>query len=119
MELTIPILISIAAVLVAFWQGFLAKSSLEQAKATKSETERVLIEIKEKVLRIETISDETRKDVKEQITRLIDKQDENFKVLLNAPKENNQNEMIMTLLPKLMENPEMMSMLMGMAKKKK
>lgn len=119
MELTIPILISVVAVGVAFWQGFLAKSSLEQAKTTKMETERVLNEIKEKVLRIETISDETRKDVKEQITRLIDKQDENFKVLLNAPKENNQNEMMMAVLPKLMENPDMMSMLMGMAKKKK
>lgn len=119
MEQIIPIIIATIAVGVAFWQGFLAKASLEQAKSTKQETERVLSEIKDKVQRIELISDETRKDVREQITRLIDKQDENFKVLLNAPKENNQNEMIMTLLPELMKNPDMMSILMNQAKKKK
>lgn len=108
----LAILISLIAVGVAFWQGFLAKSQLDQAKTTKTETEKLLAEIKSKVQRVETISDETRKDVKEQISKLIDKQDENFKVLLNAPKENNQNEMLMKMLPMIMENPEMLKTLM-------
>ena len=100
--------VSLIAVFIAFWQGFLAKSQLEEAKRTKTETEKLLDDIKSKVQRVETISDETRKDVKEQISKLIDKQDENFKVLLNAPKESSQNEMLMAFLPKLIENPVMM-----------
>jgi hypothetical protein len=36
---------------------------------------------------LETISDENVKNVKEQISKLIDKQDENFKVLLNAKRK--------------------------------
>lgn len=103
--------VSLVAVIIAFWQGNLAKSQLEEAKRTKTETEKLLDEIKSKVQRVETISDETRKDVKEQISKLIDKQDENFKVLLNAPKESSQNEMLMTFSPKLMENPTMMEKL--------
>lgn len=114
----IPIVIAVIAVVVAFWQGFLAKSQLDQAKITKHDTEKLLDEIKNKVLRIETISDETRKDVKEQISKLIDKQDENFKVLLNAPKENNQNEMMMALLPKMMENPALLKSLIELGNKK-
>lgn len=104
-------IISLVSVCAAFWQGFLAKTQLEQAKTTKTETEKLLDEIKIKVLKIETISDETRKDIKEQISKLVDKQDENFKVLLNAPKENNQNEMMMALLPKFLDNPEMLKTL--------
>jgi len=111
--------VSLVAIFVAFWQGFLAKSQLEEAKRTKTETEKVLDEIKSKVQRVETISDETRKDVKEQISKLIDKQDENFKVLLNAPKESSQNEMLMTFLPKLMENPEMMERLIDIGNRQK
>lgn len=111
--------VSIVAVIVAFWQGFLAKSQLEEAKRTKTETEKLLDDIKTKVQRVETISDETRKDVKEQISKLIDKQDENFKVLLNAPKESSQNEMLMTFLPKLMENPEMMERLIDIGNRQK
>ncbi len=115
----LAIIISLVAVGIAFWQGFLAKSQLEQAKTTKTETEKLLAEIKSKVQRVETISDETRKDVKEQISKLIDKQDENFKVLLNAPKENNQNEMLMTMLPMMMENPEMMKTLIELGNAEK
>jgi gas vesicle protein len=115
----VAISISFIAVIVAFWQGFLAKTQLEQAKTTKTETEKVLDEIKSKVAKIEMISDETRKDVKEQISKLIDKQDENFKVLLNAPKENSQNEMIMSVLPKLMENPEMLQALIKLGNQTK
>ena len=115
----LPIAISTIAVIIAIWQGALAKSQLEQAKTTKQETEKLLDSIKEKVSRIEMISDETRKDVKDQISKLIDKQDENFKLLLNTPKENNQNEMIMKLLPSLMGNPDMLKMMMEMGKKNK
>lgn len=103
------LLISLIAVFIAFWQGFLAKAQLEQAKQTKTETENLLDEIKERVYKIELLSDETRKDVKEQISKLIDKQDENFKTLLNAPKENSQNEMMMTFLPLMLEKPELLS----------
>lgn len=113
----LAIIISIIAVGVAVWQGFLAKNQLEQAKLTKTETEKLLDEIKSKVQRIETISDETRKDVKEQISKLVDKQDENLKTLLNAPKDNRQNEMLMALLPKLMENPVMLEKLIEIGNK--
>ena len=112
----ITLSISIVAIIVAFWQGFLAKSQLDQAKQTKTDTEKLLDEIKQKVVKIETISDETRKDVKEQISKLIDKQDENFKTLLNAPKEDSQNQMLMTFLPALLEKPEMMETLLKFSK---
>lgn len=111
------LIVSIVAILIAIWQGLLSKQQLEQARQTKSDTERLLDEIKGKVYKLEAISDETRKDVKEQISKLIDKQDENFKVLLNAPKENNQNEMMMTFLPKMLENPEMLKTLVELGKK--
>lgn len=114
----IALIVSVIAVIVAFWQGFLAKTQLEEAKKTKTETEKLLDDIKSKVQRVETISDETRKDVKEQVSKLIDKQDENFKVLLNAPKENNQNEMMMAFLPKIMENPDMLEKIMKYGKRK-
>lgn len=113
----LPILISIVAVIVAVWQGFLAKSQLEQAKNTKNDTQKLLDEINIKVSRVESISDETRKDVKDQISKLIDKQDENFKVLLNIPKENSQNEMIQALFPKIMENPSVLQTLLDLKNK--
>ena len=75
-----------------------------------------LDEIKGRVLRVEAISDETRKDVKEQVSKLIDRQDENFKVLLNAPKESSQNEMIVKLLPGLLQNPELLKNLVELGK---
>ncbi len=107
--------ISILAVILAFWQGYLSKQQLEQAKQTKSETDKLLDEIKTKVTKVESISDETRKDVKNQISKLIDKQDENFKVLLNAPTQNSQNEMILALLPTLLQNPESMKTMIDLA----
>lgn len=113
----IPIFLSLIAIVVAFWQGFLAKAQLEQAKETKSETEKLLQDVKDKVIRIESISDETRKDVKEQIGKLIDKQDENFKVLLSAPQQNNQNEMIMQLLPQILANPDSLKTIIELSKK--
>lgn len=111
----ISIILSFIAIAVAIIQTFISRSQLVQAKTTQSETERILEQIKEKVLRVENISDETRKDIKEQVAKLLDKQDENFKTLLNAPKENNQNEMMMTFLPKIMENPTMFDQLIKMA----
>jgi ATP-dependent Zn protease len=65
----------------------------------------LLDEIKEKIVKIETISDETRKDVKEQISKMIDKNDENFKTLLKSSKEIDQNQLLTTLLPSLLQNP--------------
>lgn len=62
------------------------------------------------------IADETRKDVKEQVSKLIDKQDESFKFLLNVPKESNQNEMIMALFPKLIENPTLLQSIIEFSK---
>ena len=105
LETVLPIIVSCIAAVVAFWQGFLAKAQLEQAKTTKSETEKLLAEIKERVVRIESLSDETRKDVKEQITKLIDKQDENFKTVLQTPERNNQNELLMSILPQIFASP--------------
>ncbi|MEL7661945.1 hypothetical protein [Acetobacterium wieringae] len=111
----IAIGISILAVILAFWQGYLSKQQPEQAKHTKSETDKLLDEIKTRVTKVESISDETRKDVKNQISKLIDKQDENFKVLLNAPTQNSQNEMILALLPTLLQNPESMKTMIDLA----
>lgn len=104
----ISLWIASLALLVAFWQWFLSKQQLEQAKETKNDTEKLLTEIKEKVLRIENLTDETRKDLKDQVSKLIDKQDENMKLLLNSPKEENQNQLIASLLPTLLQNPDMM-----------
>ena len=42
----IAIALSVIAVSVAFWQGFLAKAQLTQAKITKSETEKLLVSCK-------------------------------------------------------------------------
>ncbi|MED7818395.1 MULTISPECIES: hypothetical protein [unclassified Francisella] len=115
----VSLFISLVAVGVAFWQGFLSKAQLEQAKSTKDEANKLLDEIKTKVAKVETISDETRKDVKEQISKLIDKQDENFKVLLNAPNQNSQNEMIMSLLPSLLEKPDILKTFIELGQKDK
>ena len=114
----LPILISAVAVIVAVWQALIAKLQLDQAKSTKTETEKLLQEVKEKVSKIESITDETRKDVREQISKLVDKQDENFKTLLTAPQQNSQNEMIAQLLPQLLANGETLKMLMDYSKNK-
>lgn len=115
----ITIVLAVIAIIIALWQGFLSKIQLDESKKTKDETEKLLDEIHDKILKIEGISDETRKDVKDQITRLIDKQDENFKMLLSAPKDTNQKELLMTLVPKLMENPELFNTLLQMSQKGK
>lgn len=115
----IAIGMSLLAVIVAFWQGILSKQQLDQTKQTKGETDKLLEEIKSRVTKVESISDETRKEVKIQISKLIDKQDENFKFLLNAPAQNSQNEMIATLLPTLLENPDFMKTIMNMSNLKK
>ena len=107
--------LSIIAVLTAFWQGYLAKEQLEQAKDTKRRTEDVLHAIEEKVSQIQTISDETRKDVRENISKVIDKQDENLKMLLKAPTENNQNQMIAQLLPAFINSDNGMDTLIKLA----
>lgn len=115
----ISIIIAIIALLVAVWQGFLSKQQLEQAKETKSDTEKLLDEINSKVQKIETLTDETRKDVKEQISKLIDKQDENMKTLLNNPAKSEQNQMMMQLLTPMLQNPESFKMLMELSKSNK
>ena len=107
--------LSIIAVLIAFWQGYLAKEQLEHAKDTKRRTEDVLHAIEEKVLKIENISDETRKDVRENISKFIDKKDENLKMLLKAPTENNQNQMIAQLLPAFLNADNGIETLMKLA----
>lgn len=112
----VSLVISSIAALIALWQGFLAKKQLEQSKQTKSETEKLLQEVKDKTQKIESISDETRKDVKEQISKLIDKQDENFKTLLLAPQKNSQNEMLTQLVPKILENPKTLETLISFSK---
>ncbi len=114
---TIALVFSGIALLLAFWQGYLAKQQLSESKKTRNETEKLLERIKEKVDKVETISDETRKDVKDQISKLIDKQDENFKILLNSPKEDSQNQMMATFLPELMKNPEMLKTMIELGKK--
>lgn len=117
MKIDASIIISISALLVSVWQGYLAKKSLEQAENTKKDTADLLAEIKEKVSKVETISDETRKDVKEQIGKLIDQQNDHFRTLINAPKENNQNEMMMKLMPELIKSPDLLKLFMDAGKK--
>lgn len=111
----IGIIIAILALWVAFWQWFLSKQQLEEAKKTKWETEKLLSEISNKIIKIEAISDETRKDVKEQISKMIDKNDENFKTLLNSWKEIDQNQLMTTLLPALFQNPNWIESMVKLA----
>jgi gas vesicle protein len=114
----ISIGIAFLAVIVAFWQGFLSKAQLEEAKRTKTETDKILTEISQKAEHIQSIADETRKDVKDQISRLIEKQDENFKLVLNAPNNKNQSDLLQALVPKLMENPQIFQTLIELGQKK-
>ncbi|WKZ30155.1 MAG: hypothetical protein QY314_00045 [Candidatus Dojkabacteria bacterium] len=113
----VGIVIAGVALLVAFWQGFLSKQQLEQAKETKTEVERLLDEIKEKVSKVETLTDETRRDVKEQISKLIDKQDENMKTLLSNPAKSEQNQMIMQFITQAMQNPDTFKTILEMSNK--
>jgi gas vesicle protein len=112
-------ILSFVAIVIAVWQGKLSKDQLEQSKQTKSDTEKLIEDIKQRVSKIEYISDETRRDVKEQIAKLIDKQDENFKTLLNAPKENSQYEMMMALIPQVLSNPELLDKFVNPTKQNK
>lgn len=114
-QTVVPIIISIIAIGIAIWQGVIAKLQLEQAKTTKTETEKLLQDVKEKVSKIESLTDETRKDVREQVARLIDKQDENFKTLLTAPQKDSQNELIAQLLPQLLSNPDIFKTLVELS----
>lgn len=100
------LIIAIISAGIAIWQWILSKQQLEQAKNTKNETDKLLSIINEKVNKIELISDETRKDIKEQISKMIDKNDENFKELLKNSSKSNEIQMVSTLAP-LMQNPEL------------
>lgn len=102
----LAIFIAIIALLVTLWQAFLSKQQLEHAKETKTDTEKLLSDIKEKVNKIESISDETRKDVKEQVSKMIDKQNEHIQSLLETPQKSEQNQMIMQLLGPMLSNPD-------------
>lgn len=97
------LVVAIVSILIAIWQGLLSKQQLEQAKNTKNETEKLLWIINEKVNKIELISDETRRDIKEQISKMIDKNDENFKELLKNGSKTNEIQMVSALAP-LMQN---------------
>jgi len=106
MEGWVTILISLGSLAVAVWQADISKKQLEEAKKTKGETEKVLDKINEKVLEIEKISKETRDNVKEQISKLIEKQDENIKTLLDAPHKSEQNQMMTQIFTAALSNPE-------------
>lgn len=111
--------ISVIAAGVAFWQAHLSKTQLTESRRVKAKTETMLDHINKKVEDVRSISDETRKDVKDQVAKLIDRQDENFKTLLNAPKDRNQTDMIMALMPKMFENPDMFEKLVQLSNQKK
>lgn len=115
----ITIVLSIVAIAIAVWQGFIAKQQLDDSKRTKEETEKILSAIKEKVDEVQGISDETRRNVQEQVTKLIDQQNENFKSLLNAPQNQKQNEMVMQLMPYLLQKPELLQNIMKLSKQNK
>lgn len=97
------LVVALVSIWIAIWQGTLSKQQLEQAKNTKNETEKLLWIINEKVNKIELISDETRRDIKEQISKMIDKNDENFKELLKNGSKTNEIQMVSALAP-LMQN---------------
>ncbi len=112
----ITIVLSIVAIVIALWQGFIAKQQLEDSKRTKDETEKILNAIKEKVDEVQGISDETRRNVQEQITTLINQQSENFKSVLNAPQSAKQNEMVMQLL---LQKPEILDTFLKLSEQNK
>ena len=107
------LVIWIISIAVAIWQWFLSKEQLDQAKNTNQDTKRLLDSISERITKIESLSNETRTDVKEQISKMIDKNDENFKELLRWSKEIDQNELMKTLLPSLLQDPDTMRDLMN------
>ncbi len=122
MDNTIPIItivLSLVAIVVAFWQGFIAKQQLDDSKKTKDETQKILNDINAKVEEVQNISDETRRSVQDQVTKLIDQQNENFKSLLNAPQSAKQNEMIMQLMPFLLQKPELLENIMKLSEQNK
>lgn len=107
------LIVAIVSIFIAIWQGMLSKQQLEQAKNTKNETEKLLWIINEKVNKIELISDETRRDIKEQISKMIDKNDENFKELLKNGSKTNEIQMVSALAP-LMQNMDRFMQLVEM-----
>ncbi|MEA4966666.1 MAG: hypothetical protein VB048_00925 [Bacteroidaceae bacterium] len=113
----VSIVIGFIAVVIAFWQARISKDQLEESKATKTETEKLLVEIKSKVEKIDSISSDTKRNIEEQIRRMIDRQDENFKILLASPKEKNQNDLLMAMLPKVFDNPELFAKVLEISQK--
>lgn len=111
--------IAVIAVGIALWQTSISRAQLDEAKKTQSETEKLLGAIKLKVDNVEIISNETKRNVEEQVRRMVDKQDENIKMLLSSPKEKDQNEMLKAVLPSLIQNPANLKMLFDLAEKAK
>lgn len=109
--------IAIIAVGIAFWQGVLAKEQLKQAKETKSETEKLLLEINLKVNKIETLSNSMREDMKNQVSKLIDNQDSNFKMLLK-PSNDEGTELAKAMIPEIMKDPKLFKEMMKISKQK-
>jgi heme exporter protein D len=111
--------ISLIALVVAVIQTFISKQQLKEAQETKSDTEELLDEIKEKVVKIEGISDDTKRTVSEQMAKLIDKQDENIKTLLNSPHKSEQNQMMNNLFSSIFSSPENLKTIMELSKENK
>ena len=118
-EFVVSLLISIVAVGVAFWQVSISRAQLREAKTTKSDTEKLLAEIRTSVNRIEISSEETRKRVNDQVDKLIDKQDENMKRLLDSPKEKSQSDLLMALIPEIFKSPDLLKTIIDAGNKGK
>lgn len=107
--------LSVVAIAISIWQGITSAKQLKLAQDVNNKTENLLENIKEKIIKIETISDETRKDVKEQVRDMIKQNDENFKHLLKSSKEIDQNQLMTAILPSLFQNPDWFENIMKLA----
>lgn len=115
----LTVIISLIALGIALWQAFISKQQLREAQETKSDTKNLLDEIKEKVVKIEGISEDTKSTVSEQMSKLIDKQDENIKTLLKSPHESEQNQMIGNILAAAISNPDSFNTLIKLGQENK
>lgn len=98
----IAIGLSLIAIGVAFWQGYLSKQQLNEAKDTKKETSDLLDKIKDKVTNIESTTKNTEENVKQQVSAMIETQSRQIETLMKAPQQQQNNEMGLAILQTMM-----------------
>jgi predicted PurR-regulated permease PerM len=102
------IIIAVVSAGIAFWQGISAHKQVELSKNTNDETKRLLEDIKRIVEKVENVSSETKKDVENQVDKLIDNQNEHQKTLMG-----NLTNILSNFDPKVKSNDQTGQALLG------